>query len=170
MNRQYFCAFHAEKMRACESDAYRYWMEVMRRGVLAYAKCRAESALIYLHTAVDIGLLRKECQQNGVFEDMHVTKPAEFLIQLFITDDNFEDAFSLLSRISSANHASRLASNIAKITKSDLSIFLEESYEQLKTAEKDYLTDGEKNKPSASENKNAYYTHKQQYKYQHAIH
>mgnify|MGYP000856140131 CR=1 FL=1 len=130
MRSKYFCAYHSEKMKTYETEAYRYWMEVMRRGVQSYAKCRSESAHIYLHTALDIGLLRQRCKRNGVFEELHITKPAEFLIQLFIADDNVNGAFDLLSYISS-----RTQSTVVKIN-DPLLHFLNESHKIIVTAEK----------------------------------
>ena len=132
MRSKYFCAYHSEKMKTYETEAYRYWMEVMRRGVQSYAKCRSESAHIYLHTAVDIGLLRQGCKRNGVFEELHIIKPAEFLIQLFIADDNFNGAHELLSHISSS---SQTQSIVVKIN-NPLLHFLNESYKTITTAEK----------------------------------
>ena len=132
MRSKYFCAYHSEKMKTYETEAYRYWMEVMRRGVQSYVKCRSESAYIYLHTAMDIGLLRQRCEENGIFEELHITKPAEFLIQLFIADDNFKEAFTLLSCISS-----KTQSTVVKINNSLLH-FLNESHKTITAAEQSY--------------------------------
>ena len=132
MRSKYFCAYHSEKMKTYETEAYRYWMEVMRRGVQSYAKCRSESAHIYLHTAVDIGLLRQKCERNGIFEETHITKPAEFLVQLFIADDNLNGAHNFLSHISSNTQ-----STVIKIN-DPLLHFLNESHKAITTAEKSY--------------------------------
>lgn len=135
MRSKYFCAYHSEKMETYETEAYRYWMEVMRRGVQSYAKCRSESAHIYLHTAMDIGLLRQKCKKNGVFEELHITKPAEFLIQLYIADDNINGALELLSYISSSTQ-----STVVKIN-NPLLHFINESHKMLATAEKSCTQD-----------------------------
>lgn len=138
MHSKYFCTYHSEKMMTYETEAYRYWIEVMRRGVQSYAKCRSESAHIYLHTALDIGLLRQKCERNSVFEELHITKPAEFLIQLFIADDNFNGAFELLSYISS-----KTQSTVVKINNPFLH-FINESHKIVMTAKKAYAQDTNK--------------------------
>lgn len=130
MRSKYFCAYHSEKMETYEAEAYRYWMEVMRRGIQAYTKCRSESAHIYLQTAMDIGLLRQQCKKNDMFEELHIIKPAEFLIQLYIADDNIHGAFELLSHISSNTQ-----STVVKIN-NPLLHFINESHKILATTEK----------------------------------
>lgn len=56
MKSPYFCAYHAERMRACEPEALRSWTEMMRRGVHVYVECRMDAAEIVLGSAVDVAL------------------------------------------------------------------------------------------------------------------
>lgn len=99
MKTPYFCAYHVEQMKACESEALRCWSQVMQRGVKAYTECRTEAALIYLGAALDVSMMRAACPKNGIFKDLHLTKPAEFLVQLYLTSDDFGFANTLLTKL-----------------------------------------------------------------------
>ena len=100
MKAQYFCAYHTERLRACESDSFRHWTEMMRRGVQAYSECRFEAANLYLGAALDIGLLRHCCEENGLFTTLHIMKPAEFLLEMQLLDQRHDAAEDMLDRIS----------------------------------------------------------------------
>lgn len=100
MKSAYFCAYHAERLKACESDAYRHWAEMMQRGTQAYVECRLEAANLYFSTALDIGLLRQSCSENGLFAALHVMKPAEFLLNLQLLEQRHEDAEATLDKVS----------------------------------------------------------------------
>jgi hypothetical protein len=100
MKSAYFCAYHAERLKACESDAYRHWAEMMRRGAQAYVECRFDAANLYFGTALDIGLLRQECSENGLFSVLHIMKPGEFLVNLQLLEQRHEDAEATLDKIS----------------------------------------------------------------------
>lgn len=100
MKSAYFCAYHAERLKACESDAFRHWAEMMRRGAQAYIECRFEAANLYLGAALDIGLLRQTCGENGLFSALHVMKPAEFLLEVQLLEQRHSDAEATLRRIS----------------------------------------------------------------------
>lgn len=106
MNTRYFCAYHAERIKACETHALRCWVEMMRRGVQAYTECRLEAAQIYLGSALDIGLLRFTCAENNLFEEIHLTKPADFIIELRLSDADYGTARDVLNRISDVDKAS----------------------------------------------------------------
>lgn len=135
MKTPYFCPFHAERMKVSESEALRCWSEMMRRGIHAYMDCRVEAADLYLGATLDIGLLRYQCAQNAMFSDHHVTKPADFLIELLCGDVRFSAAVATLSRISSAaNTAGRNAS-------ADLLEWLAMRYAQVERAEKRYMSE-----------------------------
>lgn len=99
MRHPYLCAYHVERLKACESEALRYWGEMMRRGVQAYVACRIEAATLYLGTALEIGLLRQRCQLNGVFEGLHIVKPAEFLVELLKVDRQYGEVNELLEYV-----------------------------------------------------------------------
>lgn len=100
MKSEYFCVYHAERLKACESDAYRHWAEMMRRGTQAYVECRFEAANLYLGAALDIGLLRHGCAENGLFSVFHVMKPAEFLLEVQLLEQRHDDAETVLGKIS----------------------------------------------------------------------
>lgn len=102
MKPRYLCAYHAERIRASEQHACHSWLELMRRGTLAYAECRVEAAQIYLGAALDIALLRLACQGNKLFTALHLSKPLEFMIELLVVEGCFNQAMKLLSKISSA--------------------------------------------------------------------
>ena len=99
MRSPYLCAYHAERLKACESEAFRYWGEMMRRGVQAYVECRFDAAVLYLGTALEIGLLRQRCQLNGLFEGLHIQKPVEFLVELLKIDRQYHQVNELLDYV-----------------------------------------------------------------------
>lgn len=99
MKATYFCAYHAERLKACESEAFRHWGEMMRRGVQAYAECRLDAAELYLGAALEIALLRRECCENGLFAALHILKPAQFLVELFLLDRQPHKVEELMTRI-----------------------------------------------------------------------
>lgn len=101
MQTPHFCAYQAERIKACGAVALRCWAETMRRGVQAYTACRMETAQIYLGSALDIGLLRYSCRDNLTFNDFHLSKPAEFLLELHLVNDEYGLAIAQLSKISS---------------------------------------------------------------------
>jgi len=74
----------------------------MHRGVKAYTDCRFDAAYIYLQSALEIALLRSFCEKNLAFSSFSIIKPAEFIMQLLLLDENFEDAYELLSQINAA--------------------------------------------------------------------
>lgn len=98
MKSQYFCAYHAENMKVCESEALRCWLQMMQRGEKAYVECRMEAARIYMGCALDIAILRSHCKRNSAFSGQHILKPAELLVQLQLACDNLETATELLTR------------------------------------------------------------------------
>lgn len=126
MKSSYFCQHHAELMKVDESEACKYWTEMMHRGVRAYAGCRMEAASIYLGSALDIALLRRACT-NKVFEADHISKPTEFIIQLMIIDNRFQEATSLLARLCGEG------------LKSELKKFLDTHLEKVQLAKNTYL-------------------------------
>lgn len=99
MKTPYLCAYHAERLKACESEAFRYWGEMMRRGVQAYVECRFDAAVLYLGTALEIGLLRQRCELNGLFESLHILKPVEFLVELLKVDRQYQEVNKLLEYV-----------------------------------------------------------------------
>lgn len=99
MRTPYLCAYHVERLKACESEAFRYWGEMMRRGVQAYVECRFEAAVLYLGTALEIGLLRHRCELNGLFESLHILKPVEFLVELLKVDRQYHEVNELLEYV-----------------------------------------------------------------------
>lgn len=134
MKSLYFCAFHAERMKASESEALRCWSEIMRRGMHAYVDCRMEAAELYLGAALDIGLMRYRCTQSTMISILHITKPTDFLLELFCADIRFDTAVAALSRISSTTLASCKSNT-------DLLAWLAIKYERVECAEKQYMSE-----------------------------
>lgn len=99
MKTTYFCAYHADRIRTCEQSAMGSWNEMMRRGRLAYTECRTDDAHVYFGSATEIALLRYTGSSNRYFGDTHITKPIEFLVELLILENNFNQATALLSQI-----------------------------------------------------------------------
>ncbi len=133
MQSRYFCAFHAEKLKQCEAQAIGSWSQMMHRGVHAYAEHRASEALIYLGTALEIGILRSHCPTNDIFCSMQLLKPAEFLIEIMLSHDHYENANALLCDIGDRasielNQSSPLKEGISKL------------FARVETAEKAYFT------------------------------
>lgn len=133
MTFNYICIYHIERMQVCETEAFRNWGQMMHRGVKAWADCRAEAAHIYLNSALDIALLRSCCENNGIFEEMHFIKPAEFLIELYLLDNAFDHALTLLARVSSLEEVS------SQGLSEHASNFLLRQYERVELAEKAFF-------------------------------
>lgn len=126
MRSPYLCAYHAERLKACESEAFRYWGEMMRRGVQAYVECRFDAAVLYLGTALEIGLLRQRCQLNGLFAGVHIQKPVEFLVELLKIDRQYQQVNELLDYVSKqVDSVAKQADSVADIT---LANFLNRSF------------------------------------------
>lgn len=142
MKSDYFCRYHLDNMCKEESVAFKSWSELMRRGMRAYVECRIEAANIFLSSALDIAILRTTFCTNSLFSDVNITKPAEFLIHLYITDCEFTHAKKLLSCLSYVDN-SEPASNTTDRKKNplDLSAFLAKYYMQLELAEKAYMSE-----------------------------
>lgn len=141
----YFCAHHLEQMKACESEAIRQWTQLMQRGVKAYVECREEAAQIYLGAAMEVGLLRSRLPSNGIFSEMHVLKPAEFMIQTHLTMECFEAAEQLIEQISTANAQHR------RFFTSVCDDFLEAQLQAAQLAEKAFFTSAPFSNPQAVE-------------------
>ncbi len=110
MSSRFFCAYHMERMKQCESEAYRNWSHMMHRGVKAYVDCRVEAARIYLGSALDIAMLRDQCENNRAFTETQIIKPVEFLVELAIAQDQFDAGIQLLTAITKSNSSALLDS------------------------------------------------------------
>lgn len=99
MKSRYICRYHAEQIKALESKALISWSGTMNRGVKAYTQCRIEAAEIYLESALDIALLRSECENNGIFTSIHIEKPVEFLVEINLSEHNFDSANRILQKV-----------------------------------------------------------------------
>lgn len=130
---KFFCTYHSQRMRTCESEAVRYWREMMSRGLKSYTQCRIEAAIIYLDSAIDIVLLRTHCEQNNTFEIAHLIKPAELLIRLMAIEYHFDKAFNFLHRLSQLKVSSLSASQ------GDLLSFLRRQHDHIELAEREYM-------------------------------
>lgn len=126
MKSPYLCAYHAERLKACESEAFRYWGEMMRRGVQAYVECRFDAAVLYLGTALEIGLLRQRCQLNGLFEGLHIQKPVEFLVELLKIDRQYHQINELLNYVST--QVDTVAKEVNSSADPNLTNFLNRSF------------------------------------------
>lgn len=126
MRSPYLCAYHAERLKACESEAFRYWGEMMRRGVQAYVECRFDAAVLYLGTALEIGLLRQRCQLNGLFKGLHIQKPVEFLVELLKIDGQYHQVNELLNYV--FTHANSVAKQANSSADTALTNFLNRSF------------------------------------------
>ncbi len=134
MKTTYFCTFHAERMMAYEGEAIQYWTQMMRRGTQAYSECRIDAARIYLGSAMEIGLLRHSCVKSMFFDDMHLTQPLSFLIELLILDESFDEAIYILSKISTAINERRT------VPDSGLLEVLANHYSRVEISEKKHMT------------------------------
>lgn len=105
MEKRHLCRAHKARLKANESEAVRVWSELMQRGVRAYVECRVDTAEIYLSGALDIAVLRSECNNNHCFNEIHIKKPSEFLVQLLLANDSFDAAFQLVHSINQAYEA-----------------------------------------------------------------
>jgi hypothetical protein len=71
----------------------------MQLGVQHYAHCRIDQAGVYLHSALELALLRFECQNNQYFQNIQLSKPLDFLMQLLVTEERYDEANLLLTKI-----------------------------------------------------------------------
>jgi hypothetical protein len=136
MNSRYLCAYHLERLRFCESDAYRLWMEMMRRGAQTYTECRLEAAILYLNTALEISLLRQCCEQNGLFSGVHLLKPAEFLFEALMLEQRYSEADAMLQQISSVTEYCDTEFTV------QLRRFLKQAHERVEEAKKHQMLHG----------------------------
>lgn len=97
---RYFCQRHAKQMLVSERQAFFRWMQMMQKGCHAYMHCQHDSARIYLGAAIDIAMLRLTSKSNSLFLLTHATKPAEFLLNVLVTESAFEDAKTTLDCLS----------------------------------------------------------------------
>lgn len=105
---KFFCTHHEEKMKASESEALRTWSALMQRGLQAYIHCRMEAADIYLSATMKIGALRAQCEKNGIFDQSHIIKPTELLIEMYLVENRHKDILDILSEIDTViEHQSR---------------------------------------------------------------
>jgi len=104
MKTSHLCPNHSHLVKDSEPRAMEIWCDMMRRGIRAYTQCRIDSAECYLGAATEIALLRYSCEKNRFFDEVHLTKPLEFLIELLVQAMNFDKAMVLLSSISTAIH------------------------------------------------------------------
>lgn len=102
MKPSYICPYHAQLMKRHENSAISYWCEMMHCGTQAYAQCRIEAAELYLGAATEVALIRRGCATNNFFDDRHIAKPLELIMELYAQDFNFTQAPLLLSKVSVA--------------------------------------------------------------------
>lgn len=131
MKCSYFCAQHAALMQQDEDQAKRAWNQFMQLGVQHYAHCRIEQACVYLHSALELALLRFECQSNQYFCHSQLCKPLDFLMQLLITEERYDEASLLLAKI----NASVIQGDCDQILLDSLG----EHYRRLENSERQFL-------------------------------
>lgn len=102
MKPSYLCPYHAQLIKRHENSAISYWCEMMHCGTQAYAQCRIEAAELYLGAATEVALVRRACTGNIFFNDLHIAKPLELIMELHAQDFNFTKAPLLLSKVSLA--------------------------------------------------------------------
>ncbi len=134
MRLNYFCPHHVAVIRQCENTAAQWWNELMKRGMLAYNDCRLEAADIFLKSALSLSLLRYSESRNNWLSSIHITKPAEFLLELAINEQQFDSAIQLLSTISNETwpYVSEFEHSITE--------FLAKQYERVESLEKEYMS------------------------------
>ncbi len=137
MKHSHFCPQHRERLRHSETQALAAWNEVMRRGVQAYSACRVDAARIYLGSATEIALLRLSSLRNVCFEDTHLLKPLEFMVEVLALEERFDEAIALLSTISSSLVSQHSGPSPA------VEEALAEHYQRIEQAEKrHFISDG----------------------------
>lgn len=141
MRLNYFCPHHVAVIRQCEGTAVQWWNELMKRGLLAYNDCRLEAADIFLKSALSLSLLRYAEPHNAWLTSIHITKPAEFLIELALNEQQFDAAIQLLSTISNETwpYVSDFEDSITE--------FLAKQYERIESQEKEYMSKNFTQKP-----------------------
>lgn len=132
------CAYHAAQIALYEPQAAKYWGEMMNSAMQAYVNCQVDKAYLYFKTALDVAGLRAACSTNNVFSVGHITKPAEFLLQLYILENRFDQSMKLLSRLEVIQIEALRGSPECSI-----STFLETQYEKVELAENAYMRDTE---------------------------
>ncbi|SMF39148.1 hypothetical protein SAMN02745866_02517 [Alteromonadaceae bacterium Bs31] len=136
MKSRYFCNYHLKKIHSNEVEAWQSWSAMMQLGVKAFVECRVDAARNYLSAALDISLLRCDCEVNELFSETHFIKPAEFLLRLYVVEGEFDRARNVLNKIKKASGESNIS--CTSIAESDG--FLSKQYEAIEAEEKIFFT------------------------------
>ncbi len=96
MHYQHICASHATQIQLNEFSALELWNRSMHQGISTYAHCRWDCASQYLSAAMEIAIIRLSSTKNVQFNSLHLLKPVEFLLEIFIYQDAYKRAVELL--------------------------------------------------------------------------
>lgn len=100
MKSNYFCAFHTRNIQTNETEAMGSWISLMRRGSKAFSECRVDASRLYFEASLDIALLRMEQPSNYFFTLLQILKPTDFLMDIYMADESFTEAYATLNKIS----------------------------------------------------------------------
>ncbi len=107
MMSKYFCTGHWQIMHESEIDALICWTQLMKRGNAAYAECRIDQAEEYLEACFDIANMRLLMKRNVFFKHLHITKPAELLIEVFDLNNHNSQAEALLNKLTNTTNINK---------------------------------------------------------------
>lgn len=92
MRCQYICPKHAAEVQHNEFAAIKLWHEFMKRGAHDYSLCRWDKAHAFLETAFEIAALRVNNNSNAFFSGANLLEPFEFMFEMCLSNDDFNNA------------------------------------------------------------------------------
>ncbi len=75
----------------------------MKRAQIAYINCRVDAAELYFLSALEIAIIREQANNSVLFTSIQLTKPLEFIIEIYLVESAFDKAIELLSNVSELN-------------------------------------------------------------------
>ena len=99
MQYKHLCISHALQIQFNEAQALEIWDGFMRQGIASYAHCQWNCSVNYLSAALEVASLRAETCKNQQFTGLHLLKPFEFILDIFISQKEFTQALTLIKKV-----------------------------------------------------------------------
>lgn len=100
MQYKHLCTLHALQIQFSEAQALEVWDGFMRQGIASYAHCQWKCSVNYLSAALEVASLRAETCKNLHFTGLHLLKPFEFILDIFISQKELTKALRLIQKVS----------------------------------------------------------------------
>ena len=108
MQPKHICCSHALIIQHDEKQAFHHWQSTMSSGVQAFIQCRMEDAKNYFNAALEIAFLRSGCVSNEFFVVAQLVKPAEFLVEVYLCEENIRGASMVMLAVKEIVESCRL--------------------------------------------------------------